>query len=142
MAETTAEPDEGDYDIDRPDWLPEEYDPEAPLHERIPIIAELDGGVELHVSDDRVTEVVGRPKELSENHAGTYTLKAGHRSDEHLWDWEIVVPEDSPARLVDVDPEQSMEAYQKTKSTYMDDIDVRVWGVDAEMWLERDEVEA
>ena len=61
--------------IDRPAWLPDEYDPDAPLAERLRLLADIDGGIELHVSDDRVTEVVGEPRELKENHAGTLTLK-------------------------------------------------------------------
>lgn len=127
-------------EVSRPDWLPEEYDPEAPLYERLPIMADLDGGIELHVEDGRVSEVVGRPKDLTENHAGCYRLDAGHGSDPAEWSWEIVVPKDGEARLEKVDPMQSHDAYMRTKSTYMRDIDVRIWGVDAAAWFEwRDE---
>jgi hypothetical protein len=125
-------------EVDRPDWLPDEYDPDAPLRERLPIMAEIDGGIELHVTDDRgVTEIVGQPVEFTTSHSGVQKLKAGSGPNAYEWSWEIIVPEEAPARLMDVDPMQDFEVYQKTKSTELTDIDVRLWGVDAKVWLER-----
>lgn len=129
---------------DLPDWVPEEYEPEAPLAERVPIMAEIDGGIELHVRDGErdVVEIVGSPYELSENGAGTMTLKCGaNKTTGDTWSWEIVVPEDGEARLMDVDPMQSMDAYMKTKKEWLSDVDVRIYGVDADRFVDP-EVEA
>ena len=128
--------DYGDGEIDRPDWLPDEYDPNAPLAERLKLLAPIDGGIELHVSDDRVTEVVGEPRGLTENHAGSVRLKTGMGPDTFSWDWEVIVPAEGEPRLMDVDPDQEADAYQATKTEYMTGIDVRVYGVDAEAWLD------
>lgn len=37
---------------DFPDWVPEEYNVDDSLRERLPIMAEIDGGIELQVGDN------------------------------------------------------------------------------------------
>lgn len=127
MGENTSNP-------DRPDWLPEEYDPGAPLRERLPIMAEIDGSIELHVSDQRGTvEIIGQPKHFRQNGTGAMTLHAGKGPDESVWSWEITVPaEDATAEptLRRVDPEQDIEIYQTTKERWFSGLDVRIYGVD------------
>ncbi|WP_276257178.1 hypothetical protein [Halomontanus rarus] len=116
---------------DLPEWLPEEYDLDAPLYERLPIMAEIEGGIELHVGDDRgIVEVVGEPHELTENYADTLTLKAG--GHEFNWDFEIVVPkpENGDAFLRSVDPDQDYEDYIDTRTRELEDVDVRIYAVD------------
>lgn len=119
-----------DTTTDEPDWLPEEYDIEADLRERLPIMAEIDGGIELHVGDDRgVIEIVGQPQEITDR-MGVLTLKCGPSFSN--WDYEIVVPEseNGDPYLREVDPDQPFEDYMDTRETVMSDIDVRIYGVD------------
>jgi len=112
------------------DWVPKEYNPDAPLSKRLPIIAEMEGGIEIHVQGERgVVEVVHEPQHFIEN-ARVMKLQAGTRPDN--WSWEIVVPKDAYPFLQKVDPNQSMEAYMATKRNWLEDIDVRVYGVDAD----------
>lgn len=125
---------------DTPEWLPDEYDPDAPLRERLPIMAEIEGGIELHAQDDRGTvEILGSPKELTSmslESGDRLTLKTGGGTGRHKWSWEIVVPAKGDPVLKDVDPMQDFEAYRKTKTTWMDDVDVRIYGVDADRFEE------
>lgn len=125
-----------------PDWLPEEYDPDASLRERLPIMADIEGGIELHVRDERgVVEIVGRPKDFRTTKwesGDTLVLQAGGGRPAHIWKWEIVVPASGEPHLKKVDPEQTMEAYMSTKRTYMRDIDVRIYGVDADRFEEEE----
>lgn len=125
--------------IDRPEWLPDEYDPDAPLHERLNLLAPIDGGIELHAEGDRVTEVIGEPRELTETGAGAVRLKTGTGPNTFSWDWEVTAPPEGEPFLKKVDPDQEAEAYMKTKKTRMRDMDIRVYGVDAEAWLNRDD---
>jgi hypothetical protein len=127
--------DDDTADPDRPDWLPEAYDPDAPLRERLPIIAAIDGGIELHVADQRGTvEVVGSPKHFSENSAGAMTLDAGRGGDDSQWSWEITVPAVGAGEPVlrRVDPEQDFEDYEATKQQWFTGLDVRIYGIDAD----------
>lgn len=125
---------------DMPEWVPEEYDPDAPLIERLPIMAEIEGGIELHVQDKKgVVEIVGEPHELHERANGTLKLNAGGR--EFNWNWEIIVPaSDNEAVLQSVNPEQSYEAYEATKRTQGRGIDVRMYGVDADRFGHLDDL--
>lgn len=142
------EPEESrtDQSDEFPEWLPDEYDPDAPLRERLPIMADIDGGIEIQVGDDRgIVEVVGQPKELNDvqwEDGKTLTLKAGHRSEEWLWSYELVVPASGEPFLRDVDPEQDIEAYQRTKKTILDDVDARIYGIDHERLESRTEADA
>ena len=117
---------------DRPEWLPDEYDTDADLRERLPIMAEIDGGIELHATDDRgVREVLGSPHELTENHAGTYVLKCG--GTEFNWSYEVAVTPDGECIIRSVDPDQPMEDYMDSKERVLDDgVDIRIWGVDVD----------
>ncbi|USZ73766.1 hypothetical protein [Natronosalvus halobius] len=120
---------------DRPEWLPDEYDADASLRERLPIMAEIDGGIELHVGDERgIVEIVGEPLELTENAAECYTLRTGSASKwrQGVWRNEIVVPKEHEAVLKSVDPEQSFEDYERTKKTELRGVDVRIYGIDHE----------
>ncbi|WP_256403264.1 hypothetical protein [Halorubrum salinum] len=132
------EPDaESEAEIDRPAWLPDEYDPDAPLHERLKILAPIEGGIELHAEGDRVTEVIGEPRELTEIGSGAVRLKTGTGPDTFSWDWEVTAPPEGEPYLQKVDPDQDMEDYMDSKKTRMEGMDIRVYGVDAEAWLNR-----
>lgn len=125
-----------------PDWLPEEYDPDASLRERLPVIAEIEGGIELVAGDDQGdVRNVGPPKGLNAvtwEDGETLTLESGGKaSQDHLWEFEIVVPAEGEPFVRSVDPEQGHEAYQRTKKTILDDIDVRIYGVDDDRLKER-----
>ncbi|TKX60606.1 hypothetical protein EXE48_11580 [Halorubrum sp. ASP1] len=126
---------DGAAEIDRPEWLPDEYDPDAPLHERLEILAPIDGGIELHAEGDRVTEVIGEPRRLTKVGTNTVRLKTGTGPDTSSWDWEVTAPQNGEPYLQKVDPDQRAEAYMKTKKTRMRGMDIRVFGVDAEAWL-------
>lgn len=118
-----------------PDWLPDEYDAEASLRERLPIIGEIDRGIELHVSDHRGTvEIIGRPKHFNVNGTGAMSLDAGTGRDNSQWNWEIRVPAEGAGEPVlwKVDPEQDVEAYEGTKERWFTGLDVRIHGVDAD----------
>lgn len=120
-----------------PEWVPDEYDPDAPLRERLPVISEMEGGIEIHVQGDLgVVENVRQPQHFIERGTGGMKLQAGSRPDD--WSWEIVVPPEGEPRLEKVDPMQSMEAYMKTKKTWFNDIDVRVYGVDTDRFEDGD----
>lgn len=122
---STAEP---------PAWLPDEYDPDAPLRERLPAIADIEGGIELHVQGETaVVEIVGSPVHFDERANGVMVLMTGTRSCSGSWQYEIVVPEDEGrARLRKADPDQDVEAYMATRKTWLRGVDVRVYGVDAD----------
>ncbi|ELZ39343.1 hypothetical protein C471_08495 [Halorubrum saccharovorum DSM 1137] len=115
-----------------PEWVPEEYDPDAPLAERLPVIAEMEGGIEIHVEDKRGTiYVVHQPQNLKELPSDGLQLDCGPRTG--YWSHEIVVPGgDHEAYLRKVDPDQDYDAYVATRETVGKDIDVRVYGVDAD----------
>lgn len=127
---------------DMPDWLPEEYDPDAPLRERLPIMADIEGGIELHVKDERGTvDILGRPKELNTTtweSGETLSLQAGGGAEDHVWNYEIAVPAEGEPHVKRVDPMQSHEAYLATKRTYMTGIDIRIYGVDADRFEEQE----
>lgn len=114
---------------DYPDWLPDEYDPDAPLRERLRVMANIEGRIELHVRDPRgVTEVIGSPVNFHEREGGTYQLDAGYGDD--MWQWEVIAPPDGPARLYKVQPELPMELYEDTRERWLSGIDVRIYGID------------
>lgn len=112
-----------------------EIEPDAPLHERLEILAPIDGGIELHAEGDRVTEVIGEPRRLTKVGTNTVRLKTGTGPDTSSWDWEVTAPQNGEPYLQKVDPDQRAEAYMKTKKTRMRGMDIRVFGVDAEAWL-------
>lgn len=116
------------------EWLPEAYDPDAPLRERLPILAEIEGGIELHVRGESGTvEVVGRPKVCNTGGDGGYMeLLAGGGPRDDVWGWEIVIPRAGPPFLRKADPNQPHEAYMATRRRWLEDIDVRIYGVDAD----------
>ena len=124
-------------EFDRPEWLPDEYDPDAPLHERLKLLAPIDGGIELHAEGEKFTKVIGEPRGLREIDSGTVRLKTGTDGDAHTWDFEVTAPPDGEPFLRKVDPDQDHEAYIKTKKTVMRDMDIRVYGIDAQLWLDR-----
>jgi len=115
-----------------PEWVPEEYDPDAPLAERLPVIAEMEGGIEIHVKDEHGTvHNVRQPQHLSRLSNDGLKLDCGTAPDD--WSYEIVVPGgDHEPFLRDVDPNQTHDAYVATRRTVGRDIDVRVYGVDAD----------
>lgn len=119
---------------DLPEWLPEEYDLDAPLYERLPIMAEIEGGIELHVGDDRgIVEVVHQPHELVEKPHEVLELRTGTSGKfGDVWIYEIVVPkpENGDAFLRSVNPDQDYEDYIDTRTRELEDIDVRIYGVD------------
>lgn len=113
-----------------PEWVPAEYDPDAPLRERLPIMANIEGGIQLHVADDRgIEEIVGEPHDITETR-GTLTLKAG--GTEFNWNFEIVVPEEGEAFLRSVNPDQDVEDYFASRTKELEGIDVRIYGVDTD----------
>lgn len=116
---------------DDPEWLPDEYDRDADLADRLPIMAEIDGGIELHVKGDSGTvEIVGSPQHFNDTPRYMRLCCGSSAGD---WSWEIVVPknDDHNPRLEKVDPDQDIEAYEATKQNYLSDVDVRIYGVDA-----------
>ena len=113
-----------------PEWLPAEYDRDAPLRERLPIMADIDGGIELWVGDGRTVEIVNQPQELTENGQGVFVLKTGTSFAD--WSYEIVVPkpENGDPFVRSVDPNQEYEDYLDSRTVELKDIDVRMYGVD------------
>lgn len=122
--------------IERPEWLPEEYDPDAPLLDRLRIIAEIESGIELHVKGDNgVVEIVNSPQHHMENDR-RFHLACGTAPDN--WRWEIDVPkkEGVPPTLKRVNPNQDVEAYEATKRQWLRIEDVRIFGVDLARYFE------
>ncbi|WP_135807321.1 hypothetical protein [Halorussus marinus] len=120
----------------------EDYDIDAPLRERLPVMADIQGGIELHAGDDRgVVEVLGRPHTIDEHVSGSMELRAGGRSDN--WNYEIVVPAENTERgafVREVDPMQPYEDYIDTRRIALDDVDVRIYGVDDDRLEDTQEV--
>jgi len=74
-----------------PEWVPDEYDPDAPLAERLPVIAEMGSDAEIHVQDKRgVHYVVNQPQDLGTLPNDGLRLDCGTRID--YWSYEIVAP--------------------------------------------------
>lgn len=116
---------------DPPEWLPEDYDPEASLRDRLEAAMDIDGGIELVAKGEDGVEIhAGEPQELTENHAGSIRVKCGQSISD--WDYEIVVPAEAEPRLESVDPGQEIEDYWDSRSTELKDIDVRIYGVDTD----------
>lgn len=108
-----------------------EYDPDAPLLDRLRTIAELED-VELHVQGHHgVTEIVGSPQHHTESKR-RFWLACGRKSDD--WQWEIVVPKKDglACELREVNPMQELVAYEATKRTVLRDLDIRIYGVDTD----------
>lgn len=121
-------------DADDPDWLPEEYDRDADLRDRLAVMADIEGGIELWVSDDQgVVEIVHQPVEFLESHHEVYELRTGPTGDvSDGWNYEIVVPksENGDPFLRSADPDQDYEDYIETRTIELRDIDVRIYGID------------
>jgi len=114
-----------------PEWVPDEYDPDAPLAERLPVIAEMGSDAEIHVQDKRgVHYVVNQPQDLVTLPNDGLRLDCGTRID--YWSYEIVAPSEHEPFLREVDPNQDYEAYVATRKTVGRDIDVRLYGVDVD----------
>jgi len=124
-----------------PEWVPEEYDPDAPLAECLPVIAEMGADAEIHVQDDHGTVyIVNQPQHLGSLPNDGVQLDCGTAPDD--WSYEIVVPgNDNEPFLREVDPNQEYETYVKTRRTVGRDIDVRLFAVDADRF-EDDTAEA
>lgn len=122
---TTTETDSSDF----PAWLPDEYDPTDSLADRLRVIAEIDGGIELHVGNTDVTEIVGQPQHVQDT-GETVRLSAGASPTQ--WKWEIVVPNKGSPRLDKVDSTKDIDEYMDGLRTFIRDIDVRIYGVDTE----------
>jgi len=113
-----------------PEWVPDEYDPDAPLAERLPVIAEMGSDAEIHVQDKRgVHYVVNQPQDLGTLPNDGLRLDCGTRR-------LLVVRNRRPSEhepfLREVDPNQDYEAYVATRKTVGRDIDVRLYGVDVD----------
>lgn len=108
-----------------PEWLPDDYDPDASLPERLRVIGEIDSDIELHAQgDDGEVWNIGKPHQVTLRKA--LTLRAG--GEAHAWDWEVVVPAtDDPTVL------RAVEFVDGGSDTtpVAEDVDVRLYGVDA-----------
>lgn len=119
---------------DLPEWVPDEYDPDADLYDRMEAMASIEGGLEIHVQDERgTTEIVAGIQDLNQDGYGNYRAHMGSTATgTDSWDYELVVPgsDDHDARLEDVDPDQPHELYLKTREPYLENVDARIYGVD------------
>lgn len=120
---------------DLPEWVPDEYNPDADLYDRMEAMASIEGGIEIHVQDERgVTEIVGGIQDVNQDGHGNYRARLGSSATTggDSWDYELVVPssDDHDARLEDVDPDQPHELYLKTREPYLKNVDARIYGVD------------
>jgi len=116
---------------DIPEWLPGEYDFDAPLYERLPLMAGIEGGIELQASNDRWTEVLGSPTFINESSERRILMAGGANSDD--WDWEVTVTEDGWSKLFSANPEYPVEDYEATRREEMRDLDVRIYGIDTDL---------
>lgn len=123
-----------------PEWIPDEYDADAPLADRLPIMARIEPAIELEVQGkDGVIENVRTPQ-IFESNDQYMKLYCGVSIDN--WRWEIVVPQDGgfDPRLDRVDPMQSEAKYAATKDVaYLEDVDVRIHGIDSDRFDEEGE---
>jgi len=129
---------------DLPEWVPDEYDPDADLYDRMEAMAAIEGGLEIHVQDERgTTEIVAGIQDLNQDGYGNYRAHMGSTATgTDSWDYELVVPssDDHDPRLEDVDPDQPHELYLKTREPYLENVDARIYGVDHDR-LDADESE-
>lgn len=115
------------------EWMPEEYDPDDPLGERLKVIVDISGGIELRASDGSQTVTIGSPKMSDELSNGSYRLYTGnYNSGTGMWSWEVVVPDSGEPYLDSADPDQNVEGYFDSRETRLEGVDVRIHGVDAD----------
>jgi len=119
-----------------PKWLPDEYDFDASLYDRLPIMAKIEGGIELHASNGRWTEILGSPAFLNDCAGHRVLMVGGTNSDD--WDWEVAVTDDGWTKLYSANLEYPAEDYEATRREEMRDFDVRIFGIDTDLLEEKD----
>lgn len=113
------------------EWMPEEYNPDDPLVERLKVIENIGGGIELRASDGSQTVTINSPKMSDELAKGSYRLYTGnYNSDTGVWSWEVVVPDNGEPCLASANPDQNVEGYLDSRETRLEGVDVRIYGVD------------
>jgi len=132
---------------DLPERVPDEYDPDADLYDRMEAMASIEGGIEIHVQDERgTTEIAAGIQDLNQDGHGNYRAYLGSTATgTDSWEYELVVPssDDHNARLEDVDPDQPYELYLKTREPYLENVDARINGVDHDrLHADEDQVNA
>lgn len=119
---------------DLPAWVPDDYDPDDDLYNRMKPMASIEGDIELHIQDQQgTTKIVAGIQDLNQDGHGNYRAHIGSTATtDDSWDYELVVPssDDHDARLEDVDPNQPHEHYLKTRKPYLEHVDARIYGVD------------
>lgn len=117
-------------EADTPEWLPESYDPDDDLWDRVEALGEIDGAVEVHalgVDGSRI--ILGTPHDVTESH-GRRKLCAG--GEPHCWEYEAVINpgDDESHYLHSIDMTGDVE--DTSQDTVMSgDFDLRLFGVDA-----------
>lgn len=127
-------------EADSPEWLPESYNPDDDLWDRVELIGEIDGAVEVHaLSVDGSRIVLGEPHKVMEAH-GRRKLCAGGKP--HCWTFEAVINpgDDEDHYLHSID--MSGDAKDNSKDMVMSgDFDLRLFGADAPEMSEDEEDE-
>ncbi|ELZ21636.1 hypothetical protein C476_07911 [Natrinema limicola JCM 13563] len=111
-----------------PEWLPSEYDRDADLRERLPLMTEVDVQIELVAQDDAFRpEPVGTPRSISETDYDVLVVETSHTTGQT--DFEIVAPQpgntDPYVKRINHDAEA--EDY---KETIFEPVDVRIYNYD------------
>jgi hypothetical protein len=116
-----------------PEWLPEEYDPEAPIRERVEVMGGIDGGVEIHAATENAYEVLHQPLHVEVNGHDTLILKTGARAEQG-WKYEVYVDENGATTVYSVTcANADEEYYAESKSRFLfGDVDVRLFCVDTD----------
>jgi len=114
-----------------PEWVPDEYDPDAPLAERLPVIAEMGSDAEIHVRISAASTTSSTSRKTSElfRTTGSDSIVARASTTGRT---KSSPPANTSPFLREVDPNQDYEAYVATRKTVGRDIDVRLYGVDVD----------
>lgn len=115
------------------EWLPDEYDPEASLADRLDVIPAIDVSCEFRARDPETEQEthIGQFQHVTDA-PGTRRFAFGARPDN--WQYEVTLNDRGVAVLHDVDPMQPIDAYQQTKTALAHDVDVRIYNVDTVVW--------
>jgi hypothetical protein len=117
-------------EADSPEWLPESYDPDDDLWDRVDAIDEIDGAVEVHalgVDGSRI--ILGEPHDVTEAD-GRRKLCAGGKP--HCWTYEATIypGDDEDHYLHSID--MAGDAEENSRDMVMSgDFDLRLYKVDA-----------
>jgi hypothetical protein len=118
---------------DLPEWVPDAYDPDAPLRERLPLYEEVEAGELVAIGRRGYEQPLGQPKGVAattSDDGPEILYSGGRRGDRGVWKWEIVAPPEDPPFIRSADADEEYTSYADSRKREMEEVDVRIHGVD------------